>query len=160
MPYVQRRAGVVIAVYGRAQPGIADEELADDHADVVGFFHPPPCPADVRVESARRMAAIVANYTPEERTTWPEQIRQAEAWTAAGGAAVDDDAPMLAVIAQARGMTTGQMVARVHAKRTAYAAAVAPILARQQALEAALEAASTPEERAAIDITAGWPEED
>ena len=41
MPYVQRRSGKIIGVYANAQPGYAEEHLADDHADVVAFRNPP-----------------------------------------------------------------------------------------------------------------------
>lgn len=42
--FVQRREGVVTGVFAILQPGIADEELADDHPDVVAYRNPPPPP--------------------------------------------------------------------------------------------------------------------
>lgn len=40
--FVQRSAkGVITGVYARPQPGIAEEEIADAHSDVVGFRNPP-----------------------------------------------------------------------------------------------------------------------
>lgn len=36
--FVQRRNGVVVGVYARAQSGVAEEELADNHADVAAYL--------------------------------------------------------------------------------------------------------------------------
>ena len=37
MPYVERRAGKVVGIYRRPQPGYAEELVAEDDADVVAF---------------------------------------------------------------------------------------------------------------------------
>jgi hypothetical protein len=41
MPYVERREGVVFGLYANAQPGYAEEFLADDDADVFAYLNPP-----------------------------------------------------------------------------------------------------------------------
>jgi hypothetical protein len=52
--YVQRNpAGTVVGVSARPQPGIATEQLADDHADIVGFFSAPLVPQVVTMRQAR-----------------------------------------------------------------------------------------------------------
>lgn len=38
MPYVQRSAGLVTGIFANAQPGYAEEWLADDHAEVMAFL--------------------------------------------------------------------------------------------------------------------------
>lgn len=40
MPYVQRTNGTVTGVFVQLQPGIAEEHLADDHAEVIAFAAP------------------------------------------------------------------------------------------------------------------------
>jgi F420-dependent methylenetetrahydromethanopterin dehydrogenase len=42
--FVERRAGVVMGVYAMRQPGYAEEELADDHPDIVAYVAPKPAP--------------------------------------------------------------------------------------------------------------------
>jgi hypothetical protein len=42
MPYVERREGVVVGLYANAQPGYAEEFLADDDAEVIAFQTPAP----------------------------------------------------------------------------------------------------------------------
>jgi hypothetical protein len=57
MPYVERKDGKVTGVYTNAQPGYAEEFLADEHAEVVEFLNPPPSSADVNAERDRRTHA-------------------------------------------------------------------------------------------------------
>jgi hypothetical protein len=42
MAYVERRAGTIFGVYALRQPGYAEEELPDNHPDVLAFRSPPP----------------------------------------------------------------------------------------------------------------------
>ena len=42
MVYVERDGGAVVGIYANPQPGRAEEELADNHADVLAFRNPPP----------------------------------------------------------------------------------------------------------------------
>ena len=42
MPFVQRQGGVVSGVFSMRQPGIAEEELPDGHADILAFYAPKP----------------------------------------------------------------------------------------------------------------------
>lgn len=86
--------------------------------------------AGVRAEAARRMLALAAVYTPEERETWPLQIAEAEAVLAGH----PDQAPMLAALAVPRGLTVAQMAETVLRLRDQLKAASAAILAAQAAL--------------------------
>lgn len=92
---------------------------------------PPPAPSadDVRAECARRMSALVAGYTPEERETWPVQI--AEARAVIDGAT---SAPMLSVLAEARGLSLEAFAASVLRVAEATTAATAALLAAQARL--------------------------
>lgn len=91
---------------------------------------PPPrkfTEAGVRAEAARRMDAIVAGYTRQERETWSEQVRQAEAFRASGTAGI-----LLSELADARGISPEEMVDRIERKRDEHQTAVARILRRQE----------------------------
>jgi hypothetical protein len=60
VPYVEKIDGAIIALYGVAQPGKAEEWLEDDHPEVVAFNNPPPpVPQTVSMAQAR-LALIVA----------------------------------------------------------------------------------------------------
>lgn len=49
--FVERRAGAVVGVYAVRQPGYAEEEIADDHPEVVAFRdRPSPAPRDLAAE--------------------------------------------------------------------------------------------------------------
>lgn len=90
---------------------------------------PPPSEADVRAECARRLAAVVAGYTPEERETWPVQIAEAQA--VIGGATT---APMLSALAEARGLPLATFAAAVLQIAAATKQATAKLLAAQARL--------------------------
>lgn len=94
---------------------------------------PPVVPitsAHVRAEAARRMALIAQPYSREERETWPQQIAEAEAYTADNRA----DVPMLTAIAEPRGLSVAQMATLVLTLRAQFKAATAAILAAQATL--------------------------
>lgn len=52
MPYVKRTAGVVTGLFRRLQPGIVEEFLPDDDAEVMAFRNPPPPSDDERINRA------------------------------------------------------------------------------------------------------------
>lgn len=99
-----------------------------DGAPVLVDAPPPPPPTTdaVRAECARRMAAIVAQYSPEERETWPIQVAEAQA-VLAGGA----EALMLAPLAAARGLPLAVFAGAVVQTANATKAATAKLLAAQ-----------------------------
>lgn len=55
MPYVQRQNGIVVGIYPVRQEGYAEEFLADNHPDVLGF--PTPTPEQVRAATIRADAS-------------------------------------------------------------------------------------------------------
>ena len=91
---------------------------------------PPITERDIRAEAARRLEIIAASYTPQERETWPTQVKGAEALQA------DPDASALLVrdLAAEDGVTPQEMASAILAKAAAYEAAAAPILAGQRRL--------------------------
>lgn len=113
------------------------------------------CLAAVNGEADRRLAELSAPYPAYEVTSWPQQTREAYAVVANPEAA----APLLAAIAQQRGLTVIELSQRVLAKVAAYGAACGHIIGQRQALEDAvmaidLQAADAAEQLEAIT----WPE--
>ena len=51
MPWAKRTAGTITALFSQRQDGYAEEEIAEDHADVVAFRNPPPAAIADTVES-------------------------------------------------------------------------------------------------------------
>lgn len=112
--------------------------------------------AIARREGSRRLQAITAAYTPEERDTWAQQAHEADAWSASADA---DDAPMLAAMATARSITLSVMVGKVNTARAAFTLAAGAVLGAQQALETLIADAADQAALDAIDPTdaAHWP---
>lgn len=84
----------------------------------------------VRFEAGRRIAALGAEYTPEERETWPVQVSEAKAIMADAAAL----APLLSAIATARVVPIEAMAQVVLTKAQQLAAATGAILAAQAVL--------------------------
>src|SRR6056297_1409048 len=84
----------------------------------------------VRQEGAERLQAVAADYSEAERETWPTQIEEAEALKADPNAA----APLVRTLADADEITPDAMADAILAKRDAYRAAAAVILAKQRTL--------------------------
>jgi len=76
-----------------------------------------PLAEQVRRESARRLRALALPYTPEERETWAQQVREAEALDANPAA----PAPFLEQRAAARGVTAPELADTVLGLAAAYA---------------------------------------
>ena len=64
--WVQRTAGVITGVFANQQPGLADEELADGHADVLAFFadQVPGSTAQLPKERAAAKAMLQGAHDP------------------------------------------------------------------------------------------------
>jgi len=84
----------------------------------------------IRQEGAERLQSIAADYSEAERETWPTQIEDAEALKANPNAA----APLVRSLATADSITPDAMADAILAKRAAYRAAAAVILAKQRTL--------------------------
>lgn len=90
----------------------------------------PPTQQQVRFEAGRRIAILGAEYTPEERETWPVQVSEAKAIMADATA----PAPLLSAIATARGVPIEAMAEVVLTKTQQLAGATGAILAAQAVL--------------------------
>lgn len=97
---------------------------------IAPWTSPPVTEAQVRAEGARRLGLIASPYAPEERETWHEQVREAEAVTADPAAST----PLLSARAAARGVTAADLAATVLSKRDAYRAAAGAVLGAQDAI--------------------------
>lgn len=58
MPYVERKDGKIVGIYGSFNLGISEEELADDHPEVMAFLNPPP-PVPQTVSMAQARLALI-----------------------------------------------------------------------------------------------------
>jgi hypothetical protein len=110
--------------------------------------------ADVEVIAADLRARIVAPASPAEMASWTEKLRQARAFDAS---ALDGDAPMLALEAQVRGLSTSDIVARVLRNADGYQRAEAAIAGASGRHRDALRALQRVADVLAYDIFAGWP---
>ncbi|MBB5040692.1 hypothetical protein [Shinella fusca] len=67
MPYVERKNGAIVGVYGVAQPEYAEEWLEPDHADVVAYLNPPPAvPSEISDRQFFQQMAIEGRITQDE----------------------------------------------------------------------------------------------
>jgi len=96
------------------------------------------------------VAKLAASYPEREIQSWPQQVKEAEAL--AGDA--DAPAPLLAAIADTRGLPVSELAERVLTKMAAYAQASGALIGLRQALEDALDDAETLEAIAAITFEA------
>lgn len=87
---------------------------------------------EVRTEAARRLDAIGAPYSPQERETWATQVTEAKAVLADANALT----PLLTALAAADGTDVATFAAKVLAKEAAFATAAGAILAAQRTLSA------------------------
>jgi hypothetical protein len=92
------------------------------------------------------VAQLTAGYDSQEIASWPQQAEEAKARNANPNA----ETPLVAAIAQARGMDLSEMVARVLQKESAFKPIFGTILGTKQARLAALESAETIEEIQAV----------
>jgi hypothetical protein len=53
MVYVSRQNGIINGVYNKIQVGYAEEQLADNNAEVVAFFNPPLTALENQIESEK-----------------------------------------------------------------------------------------------------------
>lgn len=105
-------------------------------------------------------ARITARYPAAEVASWP--VQEAEARAVAGGADAAS-APMLAAMAEAAGVSLADYAAAVTAKARAYREVVVRIKSLRDRIEAAIDAATTPDDiatallAAAVEAEGGAP---
>ena len=92
------------------------------------------------------VASLAASYPEREIQSWPQQVKEAEALTNNAEAAT----PLLAAIADARGLPVAELASRVLGKMNAYAAASGSLIGRRQAAEDLIDLATSPEDVASI----------
>lgn len=97
-------------------------------------------------ECDKVLSAIKTSYPQSEVESWPQQVKEAEAIAADPQA----DAPLLNAIATYRGLTVVELAARVKAKADLFAQVSGTIIGKRQALEDALDVATTPDEVSAV----------
>lgn len=95
--------------------------------------------ARILAEQSAAGDALMAGYTLVEVITWPQQY--AEALELKGNASAVT--PLLSAFSQARGLTAAQLGDKVLEKAGVYQTALASIIARHRARQAAVEAATT-----------------
>jgi len=172
MPYVSRdKNGLTTGLFSVMQPGMAEEFLADDNADVIVFktgdsgatmidgqIVPSLNALKVATLEAinksceKALSAIKLGYPDSEVSSWPQQAAEAHLYGVNSAAAT----PLLDSIAAARGISKADLVALVLAKVELYSQASGAIIGKRQALEKAVEAITidTPENRDALELIA------
>ena len=90
-----------------------------------------PTELDIRKEAAMRLENLASGYQPQERETWPRQVREANDYSVSNG---ETPTPFLSARASARGISIVEMVNLVNRKSDEYAAASGYILAKQDIL--------------------------
>ena len=123
--FTEERGAVLLSAVDT--PGLWSEMLATVAPDP---WTEPDLAEQVKAEAARRLNLLAADYTPEERATWEQQVREAEAYEANPSAPT----PFLARRAAARGDTVADAAARVLQLGEAFADAAGIILGAQDAL--------------------------
>lgn len=94
---------------------------------------------DINAACDKAVGALTATYPQSEIQSWPQQVKEADAYAADPITPV----PLLETIADQRGLGIAELVARVHAKVGAYAVASGALIGKRQALEDAIGAART-----------------
>lgn len=96
------------------------------------------------------VATLTATYPQAEIQSWPQQVKEADAFLLDNSVQV----PLLTAIAAQRELDVQELVERVHAKVTAYAQASGYLIGKRQALEDAIDAAASLQELDAIALSA------
>ena len=119
--------------------------LAHCQAEIVGRI-------DAHAKALRD--AMVANISPAEMASWSIKQAEATAYTSSGA---DDDATMLLIEAQARGVTVADLAAKVLGKGAALSQIEAAISGVSGRHADAVRATQTFADALAYDWSAGWP---
>lgn len=96
----------------------------------------------IRAEGSKRLEALAAPYTPQERETWANQQKEAEAWTLDQTVAT----PMVDAMATVRGIDKAAMMGKILENVGLFRAAAGQILGEQQRLLDQIDAAGSLEE--------------
>lgn len=88
------------------------------------------------------LSELTSTYPSGELQSWPQQVQEAAALQLTPPGAT----PLLAAIAEARGLAVGELAARVQEKAQGYAELSGAIIGKRQALEDQLDKAETLEQ--------------
>lgn len=102
--------------------------------------------ADINALSDAELDAFSRTYPVGEVQSWPQQVKEAEALAVDPAAPV----PLLAAIAEQRGITVADLASRVHVKMDAYAQLSGTLIGRRQAAEDQIDAAASLEDLEAV----------
>jgi len=113
--------------------------------------------AAARIDADQLLATLSVSYPEREVSSWPQQVKDAEAIQADETATT----PLLDALASARGIDRVDLAARVLTKADAYAQASGVIIGARQRIEDLLEAAQDADAVGAIpalrELLAGAP---
>jgi sulfur carrier protein ThiS len=113
--------------------------------------------AAARIDADQLLATLSVSYPEREVSSWPQQVKDAEAIQADETATT----PLLDALASARGIDRVDLAARVLTKADAYAQASGAIIGARQRIEDLLEAAQDADAVGAIptlrELLAGPP---
>jgi hypothetical protein len=110
--------------------------------------------AEVSLYSGVVRDRFMAGKSAAEMASWPLKVAQAVTYTASGDAS---QVPMLAIEAQARGVTLSTLVAKVNANAQAFSALEATIAGIDGKHRDAIMALDSFAAVASYNIAAGWP---
>lgn len=94
------------------------------------------------------LADIVSKYPENEIKSWPQQVKEAEAFTSDPLV----DTPLLTAIAANRGFTVANLASKILTNMSAYATSSGALIGRRQAAEDMIGAAVTAEDLSSIAL--------
>lgn len=109
--------------------------------------------AEINERCDAMLGILTKSYPDSELLTFDQQKAEAEAYLADP----TRPCPLLAPLAEARGIDLQDLCNRVIAKATAFSAASGTIIGQRQRLEDTLDACTTPEQVAAIEVLYALP---
>lgn len=140
----------------QVEQGYANDKIAMTPAEVEAHLNPPKSLPDLKSEKLKlindaadsSLSTILSTYPGYEVVSWDKQENEARTYL------LDDTAPvpLLLGIATARGIPLSVLVDKVIEKADAFATLSGAIFGKRQALEAAVNAATTVAEVDAVEV--------
>ncbi len=101
---------------------------------------------EIRIGFERAVGVLIASYPQVERESWAQQEKEARAYIADSTAVT----PLIDAISAARGVTKDALAQKIVVKADTFASAVGALIGKRQALEDAINAATTIAELEAV----------
>ena len=135
------QAGLHLAYSNGAWSYNPSDEVAIQN--IINSYNPLPYEqaqaiAQINTAIQAKLAKVTAGYPDLEVATWPQQVAEAQAFTANSAAAT----PILSAISTASGQTVAALAATVMTKTAAYTAASGAAVGQRIALSAPIYAAT------------------